>query len=164
MTVRLSAEKLAGPVFWLAQGPVVIEGTIDLNGDDSTGPLPSPAGSGGFAGGAAGKPGYRPTSLVPNSFLVPLVGGFGGSGGRSQGGGGGGGALLIASSASITVNGIISANGGSTAGGIGGNGGAIRLVAPVVGGRGTLTAHGGQPGGAQGWSALRLRRINSPGI
>lgn len=127
MTVKLSSRKLNGPIFWLTQGPVQIEGTIDLSGDDG-GVRSSIAGAGGYPGGAAGKPGYGPTGFTPNSFLVPIVGGSGGKGGATQGGG----ALLIASSTSITVNGNIIANGGSSSGGWGGNGGAIRLVAPTT--------------------------------
>jgi hypothetical protein len=150
VTVKLSSKKLTGPVFWLAQGPVQIDGTIDLSGDDG-GLRPSVAGAGGYPGGAPGKPGYGPTGFVLNSFLVPLVGGFGGKGGETLGGGAGGGALLIASGTSITVNGNIIANGGSSSSGSGGNGGAIRLVAPLIDGvDGSLEARGGKPDGIDG--------------
>lgn len=147
--LKLSSRALTGPVFWLAQGPVQIDGTIDLDGADGQ-RTPALAGAGGYPGGAAGHPGYRPEGFIGNVFLVPLVGGAGGDGGETQGGGAGGGALLIASSASITVNGAITANGGASSDGTGGSGGAIRLVAPRIDGLGLLSARGGQPAGADG--------------
>jgi hypothetical protein len=150
VTLRLSSKNLNGPVFWLAQGPVQIDGTIDLSGEDG-GIWPSVAGAGGYPGGAPRKSGYGPTGFTLNSFLVPLVGGSGGKGGETLGGGAGGGALLIASGTSITVDGNIVANGGSSSSGSGGNGGAIRLVAPLIeGAEGTLSVKGGKPGGADG--------------
>ncbi len=91
-----------------------------------------------------------------NAFLLPLLGGSGGSGGgnfsigNGGGGGGGGGALLIASSLSIEINGTIQANGGSggngsntSAGGGGGSGGSLRLRAPVISGVGVVSVQGG---------------------
>jgi len=154
VTVKLLSRNLNGPVFWLAQGPVQIDGTIDLSGDDG-GAWPSVAGAGGYPGGAPRSPGYSPVGFTLNEFLVPLVGGSGGSGGETQGGGAGGGALLIASLTSITINGNIIANGGSSSGGFGGNGGTLRLVAPLIeGSGGTISAKGGQPNGADG--AVRI--------
>jgi hypothetical protein len=149
VTVRLSSKHLTGPVFWLAQGPVQIDGTIELSGEDGS-DWPSLAGAGGFPGGSPRKPGYGPEGFTLNAFLVPLVGGAGGPGGETQGGGAGGGALLIASRTSITINGKIIASGGATSGGSGGNGGAIRVVAAVIEGAGTLSAKGGEPGGTDG--------------
>ncbi|MCH9651412.1 MAG: hypothetical protein K0U98_24510 [Deltaproteobacteria bacterium] len=60
VTVRLSGDKLNGPVYWLASGAVQIDGEIDLNGEDGPGDpsfpegLPAIAGAGGFSGGAGG--------------------------------------------------------------------------------------------------------------
>lgn len=59
VTVRLSARFLPGPVFWLASGPVQIDGFIDLNGQpgQDSGAIsraPSVPGAGGFVGGAGG--------------------------------------------------------------------------------------------------------------
>lgn len=182
VTIKLSATLLSGPVFWLAQGPVEIEGTLDLSGGygsmDQSSQQPSLAGAGGYAGGVGAskqnlaQPGYGPGGGSPalrhtgghftgNTFLVPLIGGSGGSGGGTAAmgsgciGGAGGGALLIASSASITISGSILADGGSSSGygngcGGGGSGGAIRLVAPVIAGSGILSARGGSPGGGDG--------------
>jgi hypothetical protein len=149
VTVKLSSSMLNGPVFWLAQGPVEIDGAIDLSAGDGD-HASALAGTGGYPGGLPGSPGYGPIGFVPNVFLVPLVGGLGGYGGLTTRGGGGGGALLIASSASINVNGAITANGGPSSDGSGGGGGAIRLVAPAIAGSGSLSAKGGQIGGADG--------------
>src|ERR1700688_4289918 len=44
VTVKLTAKILKGPVFWLVQGPVQIDGTIDLNGAEG-GSTPSTAGA-----------------------------------------------------------------------------------------------------------------------
>ena len=143
---------------------------------------PAQAGAGGWNGGIGGwgggpssplsaQPGSGPGGGTPaptvhangvpgtftaNLFLIPLIGGSGGSGGFNTafscfggGGGAGGGAILIASSVSITVTspGAIRANGGSAGfitgigvfGG-GGSGGGIRLMAPLISGNGSITA------------------------
>ena len=183
MVVKLRANFVNGPVFWLVQNAITVDGTIDLNGEAGHPPtlflaerMLSPSGSGGYAGGL-GEFGNSPQldgfgpgggDLFPgnslcaeighggrftgNSFLVPLVGGSGGSGSPraypgNGGGGSGGGAIFIASSSAITVNGTITANGGDrgdgfTGGAGGGSGGAIRLAAPVIGGSGNLTVKG----------------------
>jgi hypothetical protein len=189
VTVQLTGQILNGPVYWLAQGPVTINGTIDLNGGDgySCGSVPDPSiripsvpGPGGYAGGVGGiytdtfndpfQPGAGPGGgtggnsgtaaglgkFTGNPYLVPLIGGSGGTGGYDSyppgvcggGGGAGGGGILIASSTSISVNGSITSNGGngglatngnSFPGGIG-SGGAIRLVALFIQGNGTISA------------------------
>lgn len=156
--LKLSAKLFQGPVFWLAQGPVDIEGTIDLDGADGD-RMPALAGAGGYPGGGIGQSGYGPASFKKNAFLVPLVGGSGGAGGPTTGGGAGGGALLIASSASITVNGAIRANGGASSDGVGGEGGSIRLVAPVIDGSGFAIAKGGGRGAGDG--QVRLEALTN---
>jgi hypothetical protein len=129
--------------------------SVPTAGEGPAGGQPS-TGSGGN-GGLYGAP----QSLVG---LTPLFGGSGGGGPAfvsivgCASGSGGGGAILIASSASITVNGVISANGGnSTATGAGcslfgggGAGGAIRLVANTITGANTglISALGGSAGGS----------------
>ena len=159
VNVKLSSRSLNGPVFWLAQGAVEIDGTIDLNGADGDVGL-SIAGAGGYPGGPPRMGGYGPDGFRSNIFLVPLVGGSGGGGGATQSGGGGGGALLIASSSSITINGTITANGGNSTDGVGGNGGAVRLVAPIIeGSSGLVSAKGGQPGGRDGF--IRLEALEN---
>lgn len=139
VTVRLSGKFLNGPVFWLASGPVQINGSIDLNGEGGQEvspagvPFPPVPGAGGYSGGVKGQKGNGPLggdAAMPlnqdcflnaqggggpsNNFLVPLLGGSGGGAYGNSGGGAGGGALLIASSASITVTGTVTADGGTT--------------------------------------------------
>jgi hypothetical protein len=111
VTVRMSAEKISGPVTWLAQGDVSIAGVLDLSGgkgqDITNSPflrIPATAGAGGYGGGVGGDEsqlatsGGGPGGGVPppipnpgsasgggtfsgNTFLIPLVGGSGGGGG-----------------------------------------------------------------------------------
>jgi hypothetical protein len=87
VTVKLSDAKLDGPVYWLAQGNVVINGAIDLNGangDSTMGDpntahrLPAVAGAGGFGGGVGSS-----RDSVPGPGLGP-------GGGRAPDGRGGG--------------------------------------------------------------------------
>lgn len=113
VTVRLSGSSLNGPVYWLAQGDVDIEGTIDLSGGKgharSSDPfyrVPSEPGSGGYPGGVGGSqfqaatagsgPGGgvaagtldgfgRGGTFSGNQFLIPLIGGSGGGGGLDAG-------------------------------------------------------------------------------
>jgi hypothetical protein len=110
LVVRLTADKISGPVVWRAQGDVHIEGTVDLRGSpgafSTSNPfarVPAIAGAGGYSGGIAGNGiqtaasgdgpggGAGATSCDPpwgqggtfsgNSFLLPLIGGSGGGGG-----------------------------------------------------------------------------------
>jgi hypothetical protein len=120
VTVQLSSQVLNGPVYWLAQGDVTINGAISLNGANGYAcpsppnpavRLPSVPGAGGYAGGIGGlvnepyQPGAGPgggtgggsldtiTSsgkFSGNRFLGPLIGGSGGTGGNKPCGGGGG--------------------------------------------------------------------------
>lgn len=80
VTVRLRATKVgAAPIHWLAAGDVVIDGTLDLNGENghtSVAPrIPAVPGPGGFAGGIG--------SGTPN---LPPQAGFGPGGGCAGGG------------------------------------------------------------------------------
>ena len=88
--------------------------------------------------------------------------------GSNSTGGAGGGAIFIASSASITVNGTITANGGIGAVDSGsGSGGGIRLAANSISGSGTLTAVGGpgnngcSPVGTGGNGLIRLEAFQN---
>ncbi|MGI8743083.1 MAG: hypothetical protein ACR2NN_11050 [Bryobacteraceae bacterium] len=169
VTVKLLGSVLNTPVVWLAQGPVKIDGTIDASGQDgftasnTTQRTPTIPGAGGYSGGypaigtnpAGAGLGPGGGAFVPggcgngggftaNQFLVPLIGGSGGSGYGPYAGGAGGGALLIASSVSISGGGSIKANGGATISANGaGAGGAIRLVAPSVTLSGNLNVSAG---------------------
>lgn len=106
ITVMLSGQILNGPVWWLSQGNVTINGTLDLSGqkgnDESSDTglrTPSIPGPGGYSGGTGtftsgtttspAQPGNGPGggailgnggTFSGNSFLVPLVGGSGGAG------------------------------------------------------------------------------------
>ena len=110
--LKLSESRLHGPVFFLVQGDVVINGAIDMTGDDSPGPTATAAeqgltyaGSGGYSGGLGGihgdsnhqaLPGNGPAGGAPGDINV---GGSGSAGGFSTdrflvpltGGSGGGG-------------------------------------------------------------------------
>ena len=96
----------------------------------------------GTGGGAAHATPFINSPAYGNDFLLPLIGGSGGAGGSFGGGGAGGGAILVASSASIAVNGAITANGGRNIAAGGGSGGSIRLVAPTISGSGALRVSG----------------------
>lgn len=179
VTIRMRADKAGQlPIHWLATGDVVINGTLDLSGEKggTSTSVRSIPGAGGYPGGAV--PGFSldmgigPGSRVRvgasaghvkigcainsggpiygNAFIMPLIGGSGGSGDLGfLGGGAGGGAILIASNTLISINGAVLAMGGDrnittgSACGSGGSGGAIRLLAPTVLGAGVLNVSGG---------------------
>jgi hypothetical protein len=149
VTVKLSGNTVNGPVFWLAQGNVDIEGTVDLSGRNGYAAgtqsfyrVPAVPGSGGYAGGvggvgaqlaqpgggtgggAAGNPyGGGGGAFGGNQFVIPLVGGSGGGGGFNA-----------------YNNGIFQAGGGA-------GGGALLIASStqiVV--NGIVNANGGSPG------------------
>lgn len=156
--------------------------------------MPSAAGAGGYGGGVGGtgslspSNGNGPGGGVPDAsskkgqngtftgdqYLVPLVGGSGGSGAASNdcgtnvsaGGGGGGGAILIASSTTIDLsNGTIRATGGGSPDwGGGGSGGAIRLVSNAIYmPYGQVLAGGGSGGeGSRQSGHIRLEAFSIP--
>jgi hypothetical protein len=147
------------PVTILAQGDVVINGTIWL---DASGQTPGPGGFfGGTSQGGNLQPGFGPGGGAPGQSgqwvgplsLVPPIGGSGGGSSHStcagdNAGGGGGGAVVIASSTSIQLGGniftrgAVYTQGGFCSPGTSGAGGAIRLVANSISGGGTLNAGG----------------------
>ena len=59
VTLTLSAKTTPGPVFWLSQGPVRIEGRIILDGENGqeSATMPNTPGVGGYAGGSRGHAG-----------------------------------------------------------------------------------------------------------
>lgn len=158
-TINIPQSKLLGfkknlrntPVVLLAQGDVVVGGTIyvdaDVYGPDGRFD-PTQPGPGGFPGGAVpsgtglgpggGTVADRKGRWVGPLSLVPLIGGSGGAGSSTDSpGGGGGGAIVIASSGEIRIGivGRVSARASAGYGGTGwpnggeGSGGAIRMVA-----------------------------------
>jgi len=147
--VVLSAGNLGGegkPVYWLASGDVVIDGVLDLNGEDGHlvgGPnVPSMPGAGGYSGGRGTTSDDRPATAGngPGGGLPVPGGPF-----ARQGGGGG--------HATSGPNGASSGGVGGSAYGnpflqplIGGSGGAGGYFPPPTGGN--LTAGGGAGGGA----------------
>src|SRR5947208_15457886 len=72
--LKLSEAKLHGPVYFLVQGDVVINGSIDLTVGDSSGPTPTAAdqslsfaGSGGYSGGLGGIHGDATHAALPGN-------------------------------------------------------------------------------------------------
>ncbi len=130
-TLRFNRNPLNTPVYLLATGDVVIAGTVDVSGADSTSLLPGKGGPGGFDGGGAG------------------VGGLPGGNGQGPGGAKPG-----------VFNGGFSAYPGNGAYGVPYNNGSANngapygspLLVPLLGGSGgggsTLPSGGGGGGGA----------------
>jgi hypothetical protein len=155
VTVKLSSKVLSGPVYWLAQGAVTIDGTIDLNGEDGTQNtklastrIPAAGGAGGYSGGIGGSliPGEPPPQPGngPGGGLAPTSTGNNAKGGNGTytgsqflipliGGSGGAGGSWVP--------------GGGFGGGGSGGGGAI-LIASSASIRfgGAILANGGTPG------------------
>lgn len=169
-TLKFANNTRVTPVYLLAQGNVVIAGTINVDGSsmsctDFSGCTGSFApGPGGFYGGQSGQPGFGPgqgtSSNPPGSWigplsLVPIIGGSGSYGDLYRGGAGGG-AIVIASSTSISSAGSVVARGNFNTMFFGfvnitqsssrGSGGSIRLVANSINVSGTLNACGGACG------------------
>jgi hypothetical protein len=164
VTLRLKADMMNWrPVVFLVQGDVVIEGKIDLSGEDgqiSSGSQSIP-GPGGFPGAFTGGSRVGPSPNPGGIYGQPLVGGYGGNvrleypkcgtAGTRAGngwGGAGGGAILIASNTLILLDGSILSLGGRGAGHTTmpvtspGAGGVIRLLAPQFLGTGSLNVSG----------------------
>jgi hypothetical protein len=171
VTVRLRANKAgAAPVHWLATGAVVIDGTLDLNGEDGHTPvtprIPSVPGPGGFAGGIGAG--------APN---LPSQAGFGPGAGCANGGNAGH-AVSIVTGGSLCPTGMTgglsygntfllpliggSGGGGFSSFGGGAGGGAIMIASSVsIRVNGTIRANGGANGFSGGFAmgsggAIRL--------
>lgn len=72
--LKISEAKVHGPVYFLAQGDVVINGVIDITGQDSPGPTTTAAeqslsfaGSGGYSGGLGGIHGDSNHQALPGN-------------------------------------------------------------------------------------------------
>ncbi|MBE7557671.1 hypothetical protein HS125_01455 [bacterium] len=164
VTVKLTAPKLNyGPVYWLATGAVLIDGTLDLSGEDGhaegvsatrTISLPGPGGFPGGVGGSADSPasqGFGPAggtnglgggygtpaafsgATYGNVFLLPLIGGSGGAGSGTVGQFGSGGG---AGGGAILIASSASIRVNGTIRAVGGNGGDRSVLGPGGGGSG----------------------------
>lgn len=166
VNVVIDGAAVRGPVYWLAQGAVRIDGTINIAGNSwangGTVPLdlnrrqPRPPGAGGYWGGIGGNSGALPPQAgggagggLPGNAANPL-----GQGGRFAGnqfliplvGGSGGGGEFVADSGSFGQTGAA-------------GGGAILIASSVsISVGGTINADGGtsQRGGAGSGGAIRL--------
>jgi hypothetical protein len=170
ITVKLSGRVLSGPVFWLASGDVVINGKLDLNGEDGTAPTPTLAGrtralpgAGGFSGGVGGKTDGSASAPVPQPGDGPgggkasasaagcQLGNQNGAGGTFTGnsflvplvgGSGGGGGVFGANPG--TLGQVPYASGG------GAGGGAILIASSTsITVNGPINANGGNGGNSQ---------------
>ena len=185
-TLKFNRNVLNTPVFMLATGDIVVDGTIDVSGESGTSVAGGRGGPGGFDGGIPGLVGAPPSDgqgpgagVAPagsasygtggrsygSPLLVPLVGGSGGGarGDPAPYGSGGGGAILLASNTQVIVNSSASvlSHGGripiGTGTGGGGSGGAIRIVSPIVTGAGTLNVNAEGPSSQGRGGAGRIR-------
>jgi hypothetical protein len=150
VTVKLSGNNLSGPIYWLAQGAVTINGTLDLSGEN--GPpvssvtsirVPAAGGPGGYSGGVGGNVGTNlpaasgngpgggqagggAGSFTGSQYLIPLIGGSGGGGGvygnlaQFGGGGAGGGGAILVASSVSITYGGLILAKGGTPGSAGG--------------------------------------------
>lgn len=175
-TLKLKASKLRKnrAVIFLASGPVTINGTIDLSGEDGvpvSTPIqltrrPSEPGPGGFAGGLGSRSDTNPNTNASDGYGPAVSRGLAGS---ATGGCGNG---FNASSAHMNISmfPLVGGAGGGGAG-CGGNGGAgagaIRIVSAVsiqIDSQAQILANGGQgtaaggnwPGGAGGGGMIHL--------
>jgi hypothetical protein len=155
VTIRFSGNTVNGPIFWLTQGDVDIEGTLDLSGGNGASFIPTTAsferqpsvpGSGGFAGGVGGN--LQQQAALPGSGIGGGAAGVSGSqvglGGKYSGdqlliplvGGSGGGGGAINNSSTLEAGG-------------GAGGGAILIASSTqITVNGSINVNGGQPGRA----------------
>ncbi len=135
------------PVFWLVQGNVVINGTVDVCGQNASGPNGGSGGPGGWAGGGGGSP--------PRSGQGPGGGGLstsqnwgvaGGGSFGSQGGNGNGGGLAGQVYGNSFLLPLIGGSGGGGCSGYGGGGGGGGILIATSNGirlNGQINALGG---------------------
>jgi hypothetical protein len=168
VTVVLSGQLIKGPVFWLAQGDVNINGTIQLSGQtgapatlDTSLRVPALGGPGGFVGGTGGDP-----AIPAQPGDGPLGGGAGASG-RFGGGGGFSGNVLFAPPIGGSGGGGGFCNTAIGPGGGAGGGALVIASSTTISVNGTIDARGGigpiscanAGGGAGGGVKLVANRI-----
>ena len=131
ITLGFRRNAINSPVQMLAQGDIVINGTIDISGQQAPGnpPVGGLSGPGGFDGG---KPGFGP-EIPPGDGYGPGAGGSGTTGNSDNSAGGG--------SYGDVAGGIVSTNRGATYG--------SALLIPLIGGSGG-GGDVGQPGNGGG--------------
>lgn len=120
---------------------------------------------GGY-GGRGGSPADRfltsTDSAAYGSFAEQLSPGSPGGG---TGAGNGGGAIYILASASVIIDGILSADGGdATSNAGGGSGGAVFIDANMIKGYGTISVRGGNgksDGGGGGGGRVSLKHVDN---
>jgi len=180
------------PLALLSQGPIVIGGTIHVNGANATptAPLcqaftPSPGGAGGGAGGSgAASPGQGGPGGGPGggSGGIPTTGGGGGGGFGGAGGTGGGGAAGGGAYGDLSTNLQGGSGGGggtrtsscAAASGGGGGGGLLLSSATTItinaggavqanGGNGALSDTGGSGGGSGGGITFIAQQVTNGG-
>ena len=171
-TLGFVRNPLNTPVYLLATGDVVINGTIDVSGYNSSGSPPS-GGLGGPGGFDGGMPGSDPSGVPPGSGLGPGAG-KGGQNNSASNAAGAGSYGALATGGNTTNHGVIygsplliplvgGSGGGGTTGtpgaGGGGGGGAVLIASNtrilLVGGRvaavagnASASAYNGGSGGA----------------
>lgn len=175
VTVTFRKNAANTPVYLLATGDVMINGSINVNGRDGNSIFPGDGGPGGFAGGLGGTaslPGGRglgpgggnPGSVTTNSSLAPSSGGGGGGYGSNGSNGTGNATYAPAGTGGGTYGNprILPMIGGSGGGGGAGSGNPASLISGTGGGggggailiassgtitvNGSITANGGRGG------------------
>jgi hypothetical protein len=162
VTVTLTSKNLSGPIYWLAQGAVTINGKLDLSGEN--GPddsnitslrVPAAGGAGGYSGGLGGAfLAGNPSLPTPTSGNGP-GGGQAGTAGSESGVDG----AFTGSQYLIPLIGGSGGGGGANAnvatgpvfgGGGGGGGGAILIASSVsITYGGSIITNGGARGSNQ---------------
>lgn len=181
-TLRFGRNALNTPVYLLAQGDVVINGTVDVQGNQAPGNPPI-GGSGGPGGFDGGKPGFG--EIPPGPGYGPGGGAAGEAGGSATSAGGGtysarsgsGGSLghgqVYGSALLIPLVGGSGGGGdtGSPGSGGGGGGGAILIASSSkIAITGRIDARGGtwrgtsHNGGSGGAIRLLAPRVEGAGI
>lgn len=165
VTLKLSSRWLGStPVVWRVSGDVLIEGTIDLDGepghDDGEPSLPSFAGAGGYGGGKGGRPsapGTAGSGPGAGGYAIVNAGGVIGGGGGAAHAANGTDAPAYGNRYLLPLRGGSGGGGGWTdssygVGGAGGGagGGALSIVSETrVDIMGAVTAKGGAGGSTE---------------
>jgi hypothetical protein len=154
VTLVLSSQSLTGPVFWLAQGDVHIDGFINVSGHDGPAPggdpslrVPAAPGPGGYAGGVGGiaagvfKASPAGSGFGPGGGAAGVASSFHGNGGTFTG------SFILAPLVGGSGGGGAFCPNGSIGDGGGGGGGALAIASSTsIFLTGTIDARGGAGG------------------